>query len=62
MSVCSQDLSSDCPMVAGIISGKQAEFDRLYEKYFSKVYGYALKRLRDEGEAEDKLTNQHARS
>ena len=45
--------SSDQELVARIVSGSHADFDLLYEAYFSRVYRFALKRLRDRGEAED---------
>jgi RNA polymerase sigma-70 factor (ECF subfamily) len=45
--------SSDAELVERILSGDQKAFDLLYETYFPRVYGFALKRLRDAGEAED---------
>lgn len=45
--------SSDQELVDRIVSGSHTDFDLLYEAYFSRVYRFALKRLRDQGEAED---------
>ena len=45
--------SSDEELVERILSGDRKAFDLLYETYFPRVYGFALKRLRDAGEAED---------
>jgi RNA polymerase sigma-70 factor (ECF subfamily) len=45
--------SSDAELVAEILSGSREAFDLLYETYFPRVYRFALKRLRDSGEAED---------
>ena len=45
--------SSDAELVEQILGGDQRAFDLLYETYFPRVYGFALKRLRDTGEAED---------
>ena len=45
--------SSDAELVAEILSGSREAFDLLYETYFPRVYRFALKRLRDAGEAED---------
>ena len=45
--------SSDAELVAQILSGSREAFDLLYETYFPRVYRFALKRLRDAGEAED---------
>ncbi len=45
--------SSDAELVEQILSGDEKAFDLLYETYFPRVYGFALKRLRDPGEAED---------
>lgn len=43
----------DRELVDQILAGSQEHFDLLYETYFPRVYGFALKRLRDSGEAED---------
>ncbi len=48
-----QAWSSDAEIVERILGGDQAAFDLLYETYFPRVYRFALKRLRDPGEAED---------
>ena len=45
--------SSDAELVEQILSGDHRAFELLYETYFPRVYGFALKRLRDSGEAED---------
>jgi RNA polymerase sigma-70 factor (ECF subfamily) len=45
--------SSDAELVERILSGDEKAFDLLYETYFPRVYGFAFKRLRDAGEAED---------
>ena len=45
--------ASDRELVDQILSGSREHFDLLYETYFPRVYGFALKRLRDPGEAED---------
>jgi RNA polymerase sigma-70 factor (ECF subfamily) len=44
---------SDKEIVHQILSGNREQFDLLYETYFPRVYRFALKRLRDPGEAED---------
>jgi len=44
---------SDSELVAHILAGSRAHFEMLYEAYFPRVYRFALKRMRDAGEAED---------
>jgi RNA polymerase sigma-70 factor (ECF subfamily) len=44
---------SDAELVAKILDGSPEHFNKLYEAYFPRVYRFALKRLRDAGEAED---------
>ena len=44
---------SDKELVDQILSGSREHFDLLYEAYFPRVFRFALKRLRDAGEAED---------
>jgi len=44
---------SDEELVKAIVGGSRAHFDLLYETYFPRVYRFAVKRLRDAGEAED---------
>jgi RNA polymerase sigma-70 factor (ECF subfamily) len=44
---------SDRLLVEQILGGSQEHFDLLYECYLPRVYRFALKRLRDPGEAED---------
>jgi len=43
----------DGEMVRHILAGSRKHFDQLYDAYFPRVYRFALKRLRDPGEAED---------
>jgi RNA polymerase sigma-70 factor (ECF subfamily) len=43
----------DRELVNQILAGSRKHFDLLYETYFPRVYRFALKRLRDPGEAED---------
>ncbi len=43
----------DGEMVRQILAGSRKHFDQLYDAYFPRVYRFALKRLRDPGEAED---------
>lgn len=45
--------SSDRELVDAILAGEREQFDLLYETYFPRVYRFALKRLRDPGDAED---------
>ena len=45
--------SSDAELVAEILGGSEEHFQLLYEAYFRRVYSFALKRLKDPGEAED---------
>lgn len=44
---------SDRELVDQILAGSTEHFDMLYEAYFPRVFRFALKRLRDAGEAED---------
>lgn len=44
---------SDRELVDHILSGSRDHFELLYETYFPRVYRFALKRLKDHGEAED---------
>ena len=44
---------SDTELVAEILAGSRTHFEMLYEAYFPRVYRFALKRMRDSGEAED---------
>ncbi len=43
----------DAELVRHILAGSREHFDQLYEAYFPRVYRFAMKRLRDSGEAED---------
>jgi len=43
----------DQALVHQILTGSRSHFDQLYDAYFPRVYRFALKRLRDPGEAED---------
>jgi RNA polymerase sigma-70 factor (ECF subfamily) len=45
--------ASDAELVRAILAGSRPHFDLLYEAYFPRVYRFAVKRLRDAGEAED---------
>jgi len=45
--------ASDEELVRQILAGSREHFDMLYQAYFPRVYRFALKRLRDTGEAED---------
>ncbi len=45
--------ANDEDLVAEILKGSREHFDLLYEAYFPRVYRFALKRLKDPGEAED---------
>jgi RNA polymerase sigma-70 factor (ECF subfamily) len=45
--------ASDAELVREILGGSRAHFDLLYEAYFPRVFRFAVKRLRDAGEAED---------
>jgi RNA polymerase sigma-70 factor (ECF subfamily) len=49
----SKSWSSDRELVDAILGGSREHFDILYEAYFPRVYRFALKRLRDPGDAED---------
>ncbi len=44
---------SDAELVSQILAGSREHFEMLYEAYFPRVFRFALKRLRDAGEAED---------
>ncbi len=44
---------SDEDLVKAILAGSEKHFDLLYHAYFPRVYRFAMKRLRDSGEAED---------
>jgi len=48
-----QAWESDAVLVEEILAGSIDHFNLLYEAYFPRVYRFALKRLRDPGEAED---------
>ena len=48
-----QPWESDAELVEEILAGSVDHFNLLYEAFFSRVYRFALKRLRDPGEAED---------
>jgi len=50
---CQQPWESDAELVGEILTGSIDHFNLLYEAYFPRVYRFALKRLRDPGEAED---------
>ncbi len=44
---------SDSVLVAGIREGSQADFNRLYERYFQRVYTFAYIRVRNHADAEE---------
>jgi len=44
---------SDAALVAGIREGSQADFNRLYERYFQRVYTFAYVRVRNHADAEE---------
>lgn len=44
---------SDAALVAGIRDGSQADFNRLYERYFQRVYTFAYIRVRNHADAEE---------
>ena len=44
---------SDRELVDAILAGSLEHFELLYEAYFHRVYGFAMKRLGDSAEAED---------
>lgn len=44
---------NDAELVQQILAGSREHFEMLYEAYFPRVYRFALKRMRDTGEAED---------
>ncbi len=48
-----KDWESDEELVAQILKGSREHFGLLYEAYFPRVYRFALKRLKDPGDAED---------
>jgi RNA polymerase sigma-70 factor (ECF subfamily) len=45
--------ASDAELIQRIGDGDREAFDSLYERYARPVYGFALRRLRDRGQAED---------
>ena len=45
--------ADDRVLVDAILAGSQTHFDLLYTAYFDRVFRFAVKRLRDAGEAED---------
>jgi RNA polymerase sigma-70 factor (ECF subfamily) len=44
---------SDAALVAGIRKGSEADFNRLYERYFQRVYTFAYIRVRNHADAEE---------
>ena len=44
---------NDQELASQILGGSREHFELLYSAYFPRVYAFALKRLRDPGEAED---------
>lgn len=53
MSPRTEPWDDDAEIVERILAGDREAFELLYEAYFPRVYRFALKRLRDPGEAED---------
>jgi RNA polymerase sigma-70 factor (ECF subfamily) len=53
MGTSSKAWDSDRKLVDEILAGDREKFEKLYEAYYPRVYRFALKRLRDPGEAED---------
>jgi RNA polymerase sigma-70 factor (ECF subfamily) len=47
------DERSDRELVAGIRRGSQPDFNRLYDRYFQRVYGFAYQRLHDHADTEE---------
>ncbi len=45
--------TSDQELVEQILKGDRKAFELLYDAYFQRIYRFALRRLRDAGEAED---------
>src|SRR3954452_22902864 len=45
--------ASDAELIQRIGDGDREAFESLYERYARPVYGFALRRLRDRGQAED---------
>lgn len=43
----------DAGLIEGILAGDGGAFSELYERYHTRIYSFALKRLRDPFEAED---------
>jgi RNA polymerase sigma-70 factor (ECF subfamily) len=48
-----QPWESDAELVKEILAGSMEHFNLLYAAYYPRVFRFALKRLRDHGEAED---------
>jgi len=44
---------SDRQLIDGIRHASEADFNRLYERYFQRVYGFAYSRLRNRADAEE---------
>lgn len=44
---------TDQQLVDGIRAASESDFNRLYERYFQRVYGYAYQRLRNRADAEE---------
>jgi RNA polymerase sigma-70 factor (ECF subfamily) len=47
------DARPDEELLEGIRRGNEAEFNRLYERYFQRVYNFAYLRLRDHADTEE---------
>lgn len=47
------DACPDHELVEGIRGGSEADFNRLYERYFHRVYNFVFRRVRDHADAEE---------
>ena len=46
-------LRSEVSLVRGVLQGSRTHFDRLYETWFPRIHGYALRRLGERAAAEE---------
>lgn len=53
MPSCETPWTTDGELVEQILKGDREAFELLYDTYFQRIYRFALRRLRDAGEAED---------
>jgi len=47
------ELAAELALVEKVRSGDRSAFDRLYEQYFHRVYGFASRRVRDSHDTEE---------